>query len=166
MQIFTKKSKGFTLIELLVVIAIIGILASIVLVSLNDARRKARDTQRVGNLRQAQVGLEIFFDDNGTYPIEVANVTCSDNETNAIAMFIAVGMQGVADPLPTASINYFYVSDAAGLGNDYTLGGVLEDTNHSILVTDTDDPTIGSHPLPACGCDADPDVAGILCLVP
>jgi prepilin-type N-terminal cleavage/methylation domain-containing protein len=60
---------GFTLIELLVVIAIIGLLASIVLVSLNSARGKARDTKRIADLKQIQVALEMFYDQYSRYPI-------------------------------------------------------------------------------------------------
>lgn len=62
------KNKGFTLIELLVVIAIIGLLASIVVVSLSTARAKARDTQRVATVKQIQTALEMYFDDNNKYP--------------------------------------------------------------------------------------------------
>ncbi len=62
------KNKGFTLIELLVVIAIIGLLASIVMVSLNTARKKARDTKRRGDLRQVVVALEMYYNDNNGYP--------------------------------------------------------------------------------------------------
>ena len=64
-----KQTRGFTLIELLVVIAIIGILSSVVLVSLNTARAKARDATRKTDLKQLQTALELYFNDNRAYPI-------------------------------------------------------------------------------------------------
>ena len=63
-----KRKQGFTLIELLVVIAIIGILASIVLVSLTGARGKARDAARKSDIRQISLAMEMYYDDYAGYP--------------------------------------------------------------------------------------------------
>src|SRR3989344_4702360 len=69
MKIFARDNKGFTLIELLVVISIIGLLSSVILASLNSARAKARDSQRVQSIHQVQTALELYYDDNGFYPL-------------------------------------------------------------------------------------------------
>ena len=70
-----KKNKGFTLIELLVVIAIIGILSSVVLASLNSARKKARDSRRVSDIKTLQLALVLYGDDNsGSYPAALADL--------------------------------------------------------------------------------------------
>ena len=62
-------SRGFTLIELLVVIAIIGILASIVLASLNVARQRANVVATVSDLRQITTALYLYRSDNNEqYP--------------------------------------------------------------------------------------------------
>ncbi|MCX6813628.1 MAG: prepilin-type N-terminal cleavage/methylation domain-containing protein, partial [Candidatus Azambacteria bacterium] len=52
------KQGGFTLLELLVVISIIGLLASILVVNLTSARRRARDVKRVADVRNLQIAVE------------------------------------------------------------------------------------------------------------
>jgi prepilin-type N-terminal cleavage/methylation domain-containing protein len=127
-----KASKGFTLIELLVVIAIIGILATIVLVSLNSARQKARDTQRVADIKQFQTALEMYFDSNTAYPATLSLITPTFMPT--------------VPKDPTGEDYSYCVGDPT---TTYHLGIALEDTGHAALDNDSD-MGVGTNPADTC----------------
>ncbi|MEK7643662.1 MAG: type II secretion system protein [Patescibacteria group bacterium] len=141
----SKKQKAFTLIELLVVIAIIGVLASIVLASLNTARRKSRDTRRIADLGQIRLALELCFD-----------ARCSGEAGYPDAIDEAA-QTGVSDIAPTyigslpqdpngGDYAYENLVDGAAGGvcdvadaNDclgYHIGAELEETTNNALLTD------------------------------
>ena len=63
-----RSRKGFTLIELLVVISVIGLLASVIMVSLNSARAKARDARRRAYINQLTKAIMLYFDKYGVPP--------------------------------------------------------------------------------------------------
>ncbi len=104
---------GFTLIELLVVIAIIGILSSVVLVSLQSSRAKARDAKRIADIGAIQQALALYYDSNSQYPATLAGLTTT---------YLPVVPSG-----PNAGETYSY---ALASGNDkglsYHLGATLE----------------------------------------
>ena len=77
------KQKGFTLIELLVVVAIIGILASVVLASLNTARTKGSDAAIKANLSGMRESSALIYDSTGTYD------TVCNSGTNSGSQFRA-----------------------------------------------------------------------------
>jgi len=56
------------LLELLVVIAIIGLLATVVVASLNQARSNARDTKRLADIQTLRKALDAYYLDHGKYP--------------------------------------------------------------------------------------------------
>jgi|SRR3989344_1994988 len=85
--------RGFTLIELLVVVAIVGVLTSITLGYLGDARKKGDDTSVKSNLNTLRAVGEIFYLDNGTsylpsgVGISFGIAACPTYDANGTNMF-------------------------------------------------------------------------------
>jgi prepilin-type N-terminal cleavage/methylation domain-containing protein len=86
------RNKGFTLIELLVVIAIIGILASVVLASLNTARGKGADAAIKADLTNMRAQAELFYDTNGGYSSAAIATLPAAGCTTANSVFLDTNM--------------------------------------------------------------------------
>ncbi|TAN33016.1 prepilin-type N-terminal cleavage/methylation domain-containing protein [Patescibacteria group bacterium] len=126
-----KQSKGFSLIELLVVVAIIGLLATLAVVALNGARIKARDGKRLSDLKQIQTALELYQDENNSYPAGASaalggtNYACL-NASGFAAVGCANALMGRVPTDPKNSGVYVYTYNAAS--STYSVTANLEGT--------------------------------------
>ncbi len=59
---------AFTLVETLVVITIVGVLTSLSMVAIQNSRENARNAKRIADVKQMQIALELYYQDNGSYP--------------------------------------------------------------------------------------------------
>lgn len=140
--------RGFTLIELLVVIAIIGILSSIVLASLNSARKKGRDARRISDLKQLQLALELAYDSASSYPPAAAGAV---PDTLVSSSYIAAIPKD-----PSTDDDYSYAalqSDGttactAAPCSSYVIKATLETGGHTAFSGDID-----TNPIGGLNCD-------------
>jgi aspartyl-tRNA(Asn)/glutamyl-tRNA(Gln) amidotransferase subunit B len=63
-----KKKKAFTLIEIIVTVSIILVILIIGVISFNITRENTRNANRVNDIKQIQLALEMYRDDSGSYP--------------------------------------------------------------------------------------------------
>jgi prepilin-type N-terminal cleavage/methylation domain-containing protein len=157
---YLDKNKGFTLIELLVVISIIGLLSTLAAVSLKNARAKARDAQRIADIKQLQTALDLYYDTNKSYIISGNCGSTSPNSgwCNSIqslsgGSWVRNGATNLSsfiksdplDPKPVASPNwapsgggtyFYYANSYGGSGQWYMIIYGLENTGNTIQQTD------------------------------
>jgi general secretion pathway protein G len=114
-----KKQKGFTLIELLVVIAIIGLLSTLAVVALNNARQKSRDAKRISDIKQIQTALELYYNDANGYPA-TADVTEGGDITYSGTTYMNI-IPSNPDPVDGCTVGTDYTYTQTSSGASYTL---------------------------------------------
>ncbi len=153
------QNKGFTLIELLVVVAIIGILASVVLASLNSARNKGKDAAIQSELSNSRGQAELYYSTNGSYgtgytaaggmgvvagvDITPASPACSANNAAAQGMFAAAasssGLQNLIFGACAAGATSITVTENAATATAWAMkaNGVSANTGFCVDSTGT-----------------------------
>ena len=60
---------GFTILEVLIVFAVFGLLATLAVYSLNTARARTRDAQRLSDVSVLRSALNQYYLENNTFPL-------------------------------------------------------------------------------------------------
>ncbi len=128
------KLRGFTLIELLVVIAIIAILAAILFPVFAQAREQARKTSCLSNLKQLNLGCQMYIQDYD----EVIPLVCSSSYATSTATDAKTWQDLVQPYVKNYAVGFCPDNAANGtliLGSTATHNYLDYSTNYGIMGT-------------------------------
>lgn len=123
--------RGFTIVELIVSISIIAILSGLMLTNTSGSRAKARDAQRVSDLSQLQLALQLYYDRCNQYPASLATSASTGCPSGAtLGTFISTIP---TPPAGTSQTSYDYATQTvSSLLVNYVLHATLEQANVAV----------------------------------
>jgi type II secretion system protein G len=137
--------RGFTLIELLVVISIIGLLSSIVLASIKDARLRAEYRATQQGFRSIANALELYRSENGFYPQanNLNGVELSTIRTTYLSKYISEvpKLPRELSDRPVKYVNNPYTSPS--IRYEWNCGGDSYSNGYVIFMTGVSNPPAG-----------------------
>ena len=116
-KFYPKIKQGFTLIELLIVIAIIGILASIVLVSLSSARMRAKDAAALASMQSLFLKVGECALAGGS----IVHPTSTQTSTGGGNICSLASVPGTWPDLSKSNYRYYYNTAAASRNHYNTI---------------------------------------------
>ena len=107
---FTKK-QGLTLIELLVVLAIVGLLISVLVVSIGRPKKQANDAKRKVDIEQIMKAMDLCYDDSncGAGTNQYISTTGGANAVTAIGTYLP---QVPIDPVDSSPHQYAWINNS------------------------------------------------------
>ena len=150
---FKRDEKGFTLIELLIVVAIIGILASIAIINLIPAERRAKYARTAGDTKTIVTQALVYMNDNNCAPAGVTDLWDTNGPTGG--GLCAAGpvdgyMSQVTDPFRSGG-NYSAGFSVTGVNRAWGFGfDGQDDTSGWNGVTPIQDDDLGNSSQLGC----------------
>lgn len=144
-----KKNRSFTLLELLVVIAIIGLLSSIIFVSLGFVRARAQDVSIEAHLAQIRTASQMYITEHGNYSDLFHQETEAKKIINALKEITEVifrpSSQEYCVQAKAKTSGFFCLDNTGRIGKGTCVSNLCVFDEEEIIDSDPDleDPEIG-----------------------